>query len=306
MKQRIVVHGAENFIGLHLCSVLSASEWAVPVRIGTLDTPALGQALGAASSVVQCIVSDAATIQRGAVELYRALATRRPVPRVVHLSSMTVYGSATGMVDEDSDLRADLGPYSRAQRDAESLAAQYDNTVILRPGGEYGPGCPHWTLRIARLLLARRLGDLGSGGDGCCNLLYIDDLITAIVQALRVPETGGRRFNLAVAGPPTWNEYFIDFARALGAVPVSRITRGRLRIETRLLAPVLKAAEMAFKAAHLPTLALPPPISPSMLTLCRHDIQLNVSQAEQFLGLRWTDTQQGLERSAAWCRHVLG
>jgi nucleoside-diphosphate-sugar epimerase len=240
------------------------------------------------------------------VDLYAALLAGKSRPRVVHLSSMTVYGSAIGKIDEDTELHADLGPYSSAQRDAERLAGNYDNAVILRPGGEYGPGCPHWTLRIARLLLARRLGDLGAAGDGCCNLLYIDDLVTAILQALRIPEVTGQCFNLAVATPPTWNEYFIDFARALRAVPVRRISHRWLRIESNLLGPVLKATEMALNLARLPASGLPPPISPSLLALCRQEIQLQVSRAERLLGLRWTGVSVGLEGASAWCRHILG
>ena len=305
MKRRVLVHGAENFIGRRLCTALAAGDWAEPVPVGTLDTVALGRALDAGGDVVHCVVGDAGTIGRAAAMLYGLLAERRLGSRVVHLSSMTVYGSATGTVNEDSDLRADLGAYSRAQYEAELIATRHDNTVILRPGVEYGPGCPQWTLRIARLLLARRLGDLGAGGDGYCNLLYIDDLMTAVLRALRLPDIGGGRFNLAVAAPPTWNEHLIAFASALGAVPVRRITHRRLRIETRLMAPVLKATELAFKAARLPAASVPPPVSPSLLALCRQEITLDVGRAQQLLGLQWTSTSQGLEHAAAWCREVL-
>jgi nucleoside-diphosphate-sugar epimerase len=305
MKQLILVHGAENFVGRRLVAALSESDWAEPLPVDTLDMPALSRAVGTADAVVQCVVGSAPTIERGATEIYGALMSRRARPRVVHLSSMTVYGSATGRVDENSELRADLGPYSQAQVAAERIGGRYENAVILRPGGEYGPGCPHWTLRIARLLLARRLGDLGSDGDGYCNLLYIDDLIGAILRALRVPDIGGQCFNLAVAAPPTWNEYFVNFARALRAVHVRRITHRRLSIEKRLYAPMLKGLELAFKLGRLPAQRLPPPISPSMVELCRHEIQLDVCRAERILGLSWTDTQQGLERAAAWCRESL-
>ncbi len=37
---------------------------------------------------------------------------------------------------------------------------------------------------------------------------------------------GGQAFNLAMSGPPTWNEYLVRFARALHAVPVARSDSG--------------------------------------------------------------------------------
>lgn len=218
---------------------------------------------------------------------------------------MTVYGSARGIVTEESPLLPDLGPYSQAQCDAERLAAANPNTIRLRPGCEYGPDCPQWTERVARWLLRRRLGDLGAGGDGFCNLLFIEDLVAAILAALRRPELGGRAFNLALPAPPTWNEYFIGFAKALGAVPVRRVTRRRLTLETKLLAPPLKVAEMLIGRMGVAPAGLPPAIPPSLLRLCRQEIRLDVRQAEVALGMQWTALENGLLRAAQWCRRPL-
>jgi 2-alkyl-3-oxoalkanoate reductase len=146
------------------------------------------------------------------------------------------------------------------------------------------------------------LGDLGAGGDGYCNLLFMDDLVAAILAALRKPELGGRAFNLALPAPPTWNEYFIAFAKALGAVPVRRVTRRRLALETKILAPPLKVAEMLAGRVGLSPARLPPAIPPSLLRLCRQEIRLDVRQAELALAVRWTSLEDGLSRAAQWCR----
>ena len=58
------------------------------------------------------------------------------------------------------------------------------DAVILRPTCVFGPGSTQWTTRIARLLKARRIGDLGSAGDGGCNLAFIDDVVAAVLAAL--------------------------------------------------------------------------------------------------------------------------
>jgi nucleoside-diphosphate-sugar epimerase len=203
-------------------------------------------------------------------------------------------------VSEQGPTPADLGPYAEAQLEAEKLAASYPESIRLRPGCEYGPDCVQWTALIARRLMQHRLGDLGAGGDGYCNLLFIDDLVAAILKALQMPEARGRVFNLAMPSPPTWNDYFRIFAKALGAVPLRRITRRRLAIETKLLAPPLKIGEIVASRAGLGWLRLPPPIPPSLLRLCRQEIRMDVRSAQEQLGIRWTDLDSGLRSAAQW------
>lgn len=219
---------------------------------------------------------------------------------------MAVYGSATGTVDESTPLRGDLGDYCVAKVAAESVASQYARTVIFRPGIVYGPGSTQWSLRFAHYLRAHRLGDLGAAGDGYCNLVHVEDVSSAIVRALQRPEADGRCYNLASADPPTWNEYLVRYARALGAVPVRRISARRLKIETRLLAPPLKIAEIAARLGKLNPDFLPPPIPPSLARLLRQEIRLDTRLVQQELDLRWQDLDFGLTQSARWVQGLKG
>jgi 2-alkyl-3-oxoalkanoate reductase len=303
VKQRVVVHGAESFVGRRLCAALAASDWAEPMAVATRDA-GLTAAVSAADAVARCVTGTPAMLENGLLEVFAAAAASPRRPRVVHLGSMSVYGSAAGLVDEDSELRADLGAYSRAQLAAERIALGYANSVVLRPGGEYGPNCVHWTLHIARLLQAGRLGQLQEAGNGFCNLLYIDDLVAAIVAALRVPQIDKRVFNLGLPDPPTWNEYFAQFARALGCDADARVGRGRLAVESNLVAPLLRAAAGAMRIARIAAPELPPAITASMRALWTHTIRLDVGRAERTLDLRWTDRQRGLAQAAAWCRQT--
>jgi nucleoside-diphosphate-sugar epimerase len=150
-------------------------------------------------------------------------------------------------------------------------------------------------------LCARRLGDLGTAGDGSCNLVFVDDVAAAAALALETPHIDGRIFNLGAAAPvPTWNEYFERYAQALGAVPVRHISQRRLTIERVAYAPLLKLAEIAVRLAPLRNFEPPPPIRPWLLELCRHRIEMDVHAAEEALGVRWTALDAGLAATAAW------
>ncbi len=298
MSAIVLVHGADNFIGARLVEALRKKNGIEVRAVPANDESALRRALPGAQSVAHCILGAASRIERGGAMLYRLLAVAPNAPKVVHLSSMTVYGSVTGVVDESCAMRADLGPYSLAQARAEGLAADYSRAVILRSGVEYGPGCATWSGRVARWLRAHRLGDLGEAGDGVCNLIYIEDLLSVMMSALDEQAVMSGVFNVAGAEKPTWNEYFTDYAVALGATPVRRIGPRRLSLEAGIAAPLLKVAEVLAGAAGAGSRLVPPPIPASLLRTCRQEIALNVTRVEERLGARWTPLQEGLRRAA--------
>jgi 2-alkyl-3-oxoalkanoate reductase len=288
---RVLVIGADSFVGRPVLEALARSGWAKPLVLS--ETAGFEQAVEMAESIVNCTMGRPDDITSAAQKLFSAAQRVSRPPPVVHISSMTVYGPARGVVDENAPTPADGGAYAQAQLAADQLAARYPQTIRLRTGVEYGPGCRQWSGMIADCLAQRRLGDLGASGDGICNLLFIDDLVTAILESLRRPQLQGQAFNLAMAAPPTWNEYFNAFAKALGAVPVRRISRRRLSLEVKFLAPPLKIAQML-------KLPLPPPLTPSLVSACRQEIRLDSSAAQAHLGMQWAGLGVGLERAAAW------
>jgi nucleoside-diphosphate-sugar epimerase len=298
MKQRILVLGSGHFAADQVHAALAASDWATPVTLPHPATRISTADLEGVDALFNGTTGRPAAVLATARALHQALspAVSR---RLVHLSSMTVYGSATGRVGEAAKLLTDIGAYGAAQVQAEGLVAGYPSHVILRPGCEYGPTCPDWSLRIARLLGAHRLGDLGAAGDGVCNLLYVEDLVAAVLAALHTPGIDGSAFNLAMRSPPSWNEYFSAYARALGAVPVARIGRRRLKIETKLLAPLLKALQRVEQRLPGGTQRTPPALTSSLVNLCGQAIELDVTHAEQTLGMQWTTLADGLRQTVA-------
>jgi nucleoside-diphosphate-sugar epimerase len=318
MDERVLVLGAHGFIGRRIVARLSQDSRTAVIAAGrravsgsssgtvaTLaldasDERALQAAMAGITGVVNCVAGSPENILASAKAVFAAAARLDSRPRVVHLSSLAAYGSITGVVDESVPPRGDLGDYSAAKLAAERLASDCESAVILRPGIVYGAGSPWWSDRIARLLCARRLGDLGEGGGGLCNLVYVDDVATAAVLALRTPAALGGTFNLGSPRIPTWNDYFLRYAQALGALPVRRISRRRLALELNVLAPVLKALEIAGRVGPLRRWHPPPPIRPWLTTLCRHKLGMAVTRAETVLGMRWTDLDAGLTATAAW------
>jgi nucleoside-diphosphate-sugar epimerase len=300
MKQRILLLGVEHVVAAGVQTALSASDWATPVPFSGPPGTLLPQHLDGVEAVFNGTMGSPRAILANARALHDALEQRTAKDvRVVHLSSMTVYGSRTGEIGEGTALRMDVGAYGAAHVSAESLAGRHPRSVVLRPGCEYGPRCLQWSERIARLLCSHRLGDLGAYGDGICNLVYVDDLVAAIVKSLRLSGIDGQSLNLAMRSPPTWNEYFVRFARALGAVPVSRISGRGLKMETRLLAPPLKVLELAARRLPGRLSAVPPAITPSLLNLCNQNITLDSRKAEQALEIAWTPLTEGLRQAAA-------
>jgi nucleoside-diphosphate-sugar epimerase len=320
MTNRVLVLGATGFIGQRVVAQLAQSGAANVVAasrhpmtfsnrlaveslaLDATDAAAMDRALAGITGVVNCIAGTADTIVGSAKALFAAAARAKLPPRIVHFSSLAAYGSITGEVDETVPPRGDLGEYSAAKLATEQLAASCPSVVILRPGIVYGPGSSWWSDRIARLLCAGRLGDLGAAGNGLCNLVFVDDVAAAALLSLCTPNIEGRTFNLGCSPVPTWNEYFTRYARALTALPVRRISTRRLAVERNGMAPLLQLIELAVRVGRLRHVHTPPPIRPWLLELCNHRISMIVRQAEGTLGVRWTNLDEGLETTAAWFR----
>lgn len=316
-RMRVLVLGSAGFIGARVVSALAASDWALPVAafrqtppklgagiesraVDATSTESLAQALVGVDAVVNCVNGDGRVLADSARSLFQAAAQCSPVPRVVHLSSMAVYGNVSGDIGEGTPLNGEFGPYAAAKVDAETAAGLCPNAVCLRPGVVYGAGGRQWSEDLARLLLARRLGDLGAAGEGYCNPVHVDDVVAAILASLRKPEVAGRTYNLAMSRRLDWNEYLRLYAGALGVSPVPVIGKLRLKLELKLLAPALKILEILLNKLKLAAVIRPPAlIPPSMGRLFRQTIRLDSRKAEQDLGLRWKPLEDGLAEAAA-------
>jgi nucleoside-diphosphate-sugar epimerase len=295
---KVLVLGGSGYIGARLCGRLER-EGLTPIAasrragVDTLDTRSMARALKGMDAVVNCVAGSAKAIAQGARVLVDA-AQRSGLPRIVHLSSMSVYGALEGEVTEASPRDPSIGWYARAKCEAEDILADYEGGVVmLRPGCVWGPESDLWVGRIARMLRARRLGDLGAAGDGWSNFVAVEDVCAAVLASLRIATTPGlpRVFNLAAPDSPRWNDYFVDLAVAIGATPVRRISARQLKIDAKLFGPPLKVLQKF-------TSALPDPLPPNLLGVFERQLHLRSELAERELGIAWTPYEDVLRRCA--------
>lgn len=287
----VLVLGASGYVGSHVLRVLGADGRYRPIaasRRGSYKLDAtrpaeMAIAIRDADFVVNCISGA-----KGSTEVLCRAARAGSVRRIVHISSIAVYGDASGEVTEHSQVSTGLSRYGSAKVSEEAAIKCYvrdgGDAVILRPACIFGRSSPQWTTRISRLLCERRLGDLGAAGDGWCNLTYVDDLTTAVVNALEMPLSSGSTFNIITHNGYRWNEFLIAFAKALGATPIRRISARCLRREATAFAPLLRVAAKVSSARE--------PITPSLLELLQQDIRVDGSLAERLLSVPRTSFER--------------
>ena len=240
----IFVTGAGGFIGGRVVEVLeglpnvsvkaSVRRWSSAARIGRLpveivlcditDADQVRRAMDGVACVVHCAYGDRHTTVDGTRTVLQA-ALEAGTKRVVHLSTMEVYGDVGGEVCEDVPLRKDGSAYRDSKIDAELLCRDYLErglpVSILRPTIVYGPFSTVYTVGFAERLMVGGSFPASEDCQGTCNLLYVDDLVAAILLALTRQEAVGEAFNVNGEERLTWWEYLNSLAGAIGLPPLN-------------------------------------------------------------------------------------
>lgn len=246
-----LVTGGTGFIGTALVKALHAASWCVRATARTVperstlpvDWREVGD-IGPDTSWdglfdgVDCVVHLAARVHvlkerssdpsaafrhtnvLGTARLARTCA-EAGVKRFVYLSSVGVHGARSfdGPLSESSPL-APHDYYSRSKLEAEQVLAEIDrNTslevVVLRPPLVYGPGAPGNFARLIRLVSSGWPLPL-AGIDNRRSLIYLGNLVDAILHCMHHPSAVGQTFLLDDGEPVSTPELIRMMARAMG------------------------------------------------------------------------------------------
>ena len=267
-----LVTGATGFIGGHLthrlvhegyrvrCLVRPTSDTStlegldVEVVVGDLTRAStLARAADGCRYVLHggALVSDWATTQevtRVNVEGTRNLleaSVGASVSRFVHISTTDVYGYPGGTaIDETYPATRFRNWYAQTKLAAEREVRRAEtahklDAVLLRPSTVYGPRSIEVVGEIARAIRGGNMF-LVDGGRAIAGLCFIDNLIDAVLLALRHEAAPGHAFNATDGLEITWREFTDDLAEGLGCSQV-RLERAvlagrkhRLLARTRL------------------------------------------------------------------------
>ena len=239
---RTLVTGATGAIGSRLVEVAAANGELDRLRCMVRSYRSAARIMRFTPEIVEADLDDRRSIDR-AVSGCQAIvhlalgshparetrslaeaAQRAGVRRFVHISSAAVYGRALPTsieeLQEGTPMARTGEPYAdgkaAAERALSRCAARGLPTVVLRPPIVYGPGT-QWSPEIIDGLHAGALPVVLDGG--WCNLVYVDDLVSAIGRALSEDSALGETVFVTDGSPIPWNDFILRHARLAGVTP---------------------------------------------------------------------------------------
>jgi len=152
-------------------------------------------------------------------------AARAGVSHAVHVSSVAVYGTREGPVDEETPLDADLPRddlYGRSKREAEQSARAVEAetglpVTVLRPSAVYGERDRLFAPALARMV-SRPVTPLLGRGDNTLPVVYAGNVAVAALLALKAGR-GATTYDVAMDHPLTQRDLLLGIGSGLGRRP---------------------------------------------------------------------------------------
>jgi len=325
---KVLVTGAAGFLGGHLVDMLLEQGYAVRAMVRPVENASRLKKL-AGVEVVAGDLTDAESLKKavkGVKRVYNVAAKTGPwglekdyeavniwgvadlitaamnagVERIVHTSSITVYGHHLhGIVTEDAPFRAEDNPYSRTKIAGEKLIQDFVKgrgapVVIVRPAWIYGPRDNASFGRFVSLVDSGK-GFIVGSGKNVVPVVYVRDVAQGIIKAGEAgDQVIGRAYTLADDRRVTQSEYLNMIADFLG---VPHITR---HYPYFALFSAGRIAELVWQALGRRN-AAPPPVTTYGITLLGGNQEFSIDRARQELGYEpQYDYIRGLSEGVNW------
>lgn len=241
-------------------------------------------------------------------ELLRAVSlnlnSKKPtIKRFVHVSTADVYGHPGNNPTEWAPLEGLALPFgyasTKTRADILVRTAFIEEglpTVMLRPATVYGPGSKDVVSEIANLLTKESM-ILISKGRAKAGLVYIDDMVDALLLAGSVKGIEGEAFNvcggIGTGGVITWKEYVDMIADEL------KVKRAKVSIPFYLALFVGFLFEKAY--ALVGSYKNRPLVTRMAVYVTGRSQNVDISKSEKFLGFNpKMKVAEGIKRSLAW------
>ena len=175
--------------------------------------------------------------------------------RIVFVSSLGNYDGHTmqdgSIVDKNSPCEQNpqgRANYARAKVEAERIAQRYLThpklgLTIVRPGIIYGPGMKNPLTGVA-FNIGKMIRCILGRGDKPLPLIYIEDVVRALVQIMHSPSAISKVYNLVHPEMPTQNAYLRLYQK------LSSDRRPVLRIPLQRLVPLLRLVDCMMRIFH--------------------------------------------------------
>lgn len=222
------------------------------------------------------------------------------VQRIVHTSSITVYGHHLhGIVTEDRPYHAEDNPYSRTKIAGEKLIAdlvkhQGAPVVVVRPAWIYGPRDNASFGRFVSLVESGKGFFVGSGRN-IVPTVYVRDVAQGLIKAGDAGDFAiGRAYTLADDRRVTQEEYLNTIADFLHVDHISR------RFPYPALYAAGRTAELVWQAMGRRN-AAPPPVTTYGITLLGGNQEFSIDRARRELGyVPEYDIIRGVSEGVRW------
>jgi len=217
-------------------------------------------------------------------------AAQAGVRRVVHGSTIGVYGALQGTIDEQTPCRPD-NIYGVTKLEGESVVRSFGDrvpSVIVRISETYGPG-DRRLLKLFRAINSGRFFRIGDGRN-LHHLIFVDDLIDGMRRASESDSAVGGIFVLSGREPVTTDAMMDAVARALNVAPP------RLRLP---LWPFLAAAVVL--EGVLRPIGIQPPLHRRRMDFFRKSFVFDQTRCREVLKFEPAiGFEDGARRTARW------